>query len=584
MNIKSKYLIPIALIFIIATSAGAYVYYQNIHAEELKLERQKRWEDWSRTLYIGTTDSYPFHPGINVGRGNTPNSINAYARGGKLLWIDAKDVSKFNPSIAESWSFKTNPEGENYIEYKIKKGLKFQDGTEITSEAVKYSWEQEYIEMPARTKNKEIYHLYTHQVSWTRLETPDNYTLLQFIPKETGKFLPIIFSFLFALPHGFVVSPTSTEKYAKEANNIEDFVNQAGFGPFILKEYIPNERFVLVPWKDYPENPEGGYAGPTKVTKLDKVVVIIYADATTMRMALEKGEIDIAALKLNRPDIVDIQKNPDMTVDIAPELGWTQILQMNYHPEFAPLNDTRVRRAILYAIDANEIVDKVTFGTAQVANTPVHTYQPYFFPKPLEDIRKLPMDERIQKAKTLLAEAGYPNGFSTEIFFSTPENGGIATIIQAQLKKVGINLQLKQLESGLYNEMTITGKCPMFFSGWSTDYNDPDSELWYLLRHEHQYWDNGYISSEMDALLEKGRTLYNPSGDPPEREVVYKQIQQEIVDDGINISLYYDSVWQAKRNWVKGFEPWLTTARIYMGIWNAYKVIPSGWETKEPPR
>jgi len=583
MPTKTTYIIVAAVVIVVLGSAGGYWYYQNMQKEAEKAERYQRWVDWSRTLYIGT-NYLGFHPGINVGGGNCPNSISAYGRGGQLLKVDYKDWNTFHPYVAESWEWKVNPAGEAYIEWKIKPGLKFQDGTEITSEAVKYSWEQEYIEMPAREQNAEAYHLYTHKMGWKRLECPDKYTLLQFLPEFAQTYLPLPFAFMFGLPHAFIVSPTSTEMYAKETNSIDDFAKQAGYGPWLLESFVLDERYTLVPWEDMPENPLGGYAGPTKVTKLDKVIVTMYGDPVSMRMALETGAIDVAAWKLSRPDIIDLMDYPDIKVDIAEELGWTTILRMNYYPEYAPLNDTRVRKAILYTVDPEEIVDKVLFGTGMVANTPAHTFNPYYYPEPLEQIRALPYEERLTKARELMAEAGYADGFTTQFFYDgAEETREIATILQKQLKQIGINLEIKLVEAGVYDDMERGGQCPIYLSGWSPDYNDPDAELWYLLRHEHLYSDDGYNDPEMDALLELGKELYDPLGDPPERREVYEEIQQKIVDEAIDVVLYYDSVWMVKRTWVKGYEPWFTTARVYLGTWNAYKEIPADWETREPP-
>jgi len=595
-TLKKNYIIVIIVAAIIVFS-GFYLYNQNLKAqreeeltqqeeervEALRQAKYDRWEDWSRTLYVGT-NVVDFHPGINVGRGGATNSISIYGRGGKLLWVDKDDWSIFNPGIAESWEWKQNAAGEAYIEYKIKEGLKFPDGTTVNAAAVKYSWEQEYFELPEREIHQDTYHLYTHEMGWKRLEVPDELTLWQFLPENAQTYIPLPFAFMYALPHATIVSPTSTEQYAKESNDIEDFLNQVGYGPWLLESFEMGVGYTMIPFDDYPVNPLGGYAGPTKVTKLDRLVVKIYGDPMSMRMALETGEIDVAAWKLSRADIVDLQDSSDITINIAEELGWTMILRMSYYPEFAPLNDTRVRRAILHVVDPDPIVEKVLYGTGIVANTPVHTFNPYFYPEPLAEIRALPSAERIAIAKELMIEAGYPDGFTTQIFYDgADETRETATILQQQLAQIGITLEIKLVEAGVYREMYRGGQCPMYLSGWSPDYNDPDAELWYLLRHEHLYSDDGYYDLEMDALLELGKNLYNPLGDPPEREGVYKEIQQKIVDEAIDIVLYYDSSWMAQRNWVKGYEPWLTTARIYLGTWNAYKDIPADWETSEPP-
>jgi len=111
-----------------------------------------------------------------------------------------------------------------------------------------------------------------------------------------------------------------------------------------------------------------------------------------------------------------MRNNLNLVVDYVPWLGGANFLHMNYRPEFAPLNDTRVRRAIQYVIDPDEIVDKLMFGTADVSDSTVRPIQPYYKPV-MKQIRDLPMDERLQMARNLLAEAGYPEGFHSEIWY-----------------------------------------------------------------------------------------------------------------------------------------------------------------------
>lgn len=582
-TMNKTYLAAIAVVIIVVVSYGGYTYYQNTQKETQKAERYQRWVTWSRTLTVGST-SGTFHPGIDIGTGDV-NYLSGYNRAGKLIWVDPDDINIFHPHTAESWAYKINPAGEAYIEYKLKQGLMFPDGTEITSEDIKYCWELERYDMPEREAHRETYHRYCHQTGWSRLETPDKYTLWQFMPEDNQNFIPQPFAFLHALYHAFTISQESTEKYALEQNDIKDFVNQVGWGPFLLEDYVVDEYYTMVPWEDYPENPLGGNAGPTKVTQLDKVIVVSYADPTSMRMALEIGQIDIASSSLLRSDLVDLDEDPGIVVEHAPMIGGGALLHMNYRPEFAPLNDIRVRRAIFLATDPQEYVDKLLFGTGEVMNTPVRPFQPYFLPVG-EEMRRRPLEERIAEAKELLAEAGFPDGFSTQLWTGMAETSRErATITQAQLKKIGISIEIKQVESGVYGDMKRDGKLAMFYRGWTLDYNDPDSELWYLLHSTStkQAIHMGYNDSHTDYLLERGKAIFDPEGDPPERREIYEELQRKIWDDCISVPIYYSGRWEAHRTWVKDYKIWTTTHTINMGLWNAYKEIPADWETSEPP-
>lgn len=584
MAINRTYLAVIAVVIVIAVSAGGYMYYQRMQAGAMKEERYQRWVKWSRTLYMGGT-SGGTHPGINIGRGND-NHIHGNARAAKLIYIDPDDADIFHPCAAESWEFKYNSAGEGLIEYKIRPGLKFPDGTDVTSYTIKTNWEREVYEMPNREAHRVTSHYQWHINSWKRLETPDELTFQQILPDLAPKFLPYPLAALHSLNQAFVISPTSTEKYGLETNDIMDFVNQVGWGPFLMKDFVTDERYTLVPWDDFPENPLGGYKGPTKVTKLDEVIFTTYGDQVSMRMALEAGEIDFATRSLLRSDLPDLMENPNIVVDYALMLGSTNFLHLNYRPEFAPLNDWNVRRAIHLAIFPEEIIEKVMFGTAEIAHSPVRPFQPYFIPA-FEELRSAPAEDRIATAKELLVEAGYPNGFSTELWISegAEETRMMSTIIQSQLKKIGIDVGIKSFESGVYRELDSSGQCPMFFRGWSFDFNDPDSELFYLLysTHDRAAMRYGYNNSYMDELINRGKALYDPEGPSEERREIYEEIQRMIVDDAICVPLYYDSYWEAHRDYVKDFKMWKTTYCNARGIWNIGKEIPEDWETREPP-
>jgi ABC-type transport system substrate-binding protein len=207
------------------------MYYQNLQEEALKEEKYQRWEDWSRTLYVGTTYGTN-HPDIQVGYGGVDRGM-IHLRSGKLLYPDIDEIGVFVPYLADSWEFKQNTAGEYYIEYKLKPGVKFHDGEEFTSEAVAYSWQRE-IDLAYREVAQETHHVWWHETSWKRLETPDPLTLWQFMPDEAPTYLPHPMAAMHLTQHGFIVGPESTEEYCKETDPAHLAVNQAGIGPFVL--------------------------------------------------------------------------------------------------------------------------------------------------------------------------------------------------------------------------------------------------------------------------------------------------------------------------------------------------------------
>lgn len=557
---------------------------------EIKSEKYLQWEEWSRTLYAGVILNRAFHPDIDIGRSWLDRAL-TFNRAGKLVFQDQYEIGTWYPYLAESWEFKQNSEDEWYIEWKIKPGLKFQDGTDVDAEAVKYSYERAYYELPNREMNKEPYHIWASENSWKRLEVQDKYTLLQFTPENAQTFEPQILALYNSLQHGFIYSPTSTEMYGKENDPIESYVDIVGYGPFKLTEYVPGEYVVLEAWDDMMERARG--TGPTKAEGIDKVVIQIYADSTTMALALEKGDIDVTVGGLLKSDILAMADNPNIVTMVAEGMGSTSALAMNLRPEFAPLNDIRVRKAIAYAVFPEEIIEKALSGYAVFARSAVHEEFPYF--KPIfDEIRQGTPEERITQAKELLAEAGFPDGFETD-FWATGGAGGqgakTATIIQAQLKEIGIDLNIKLVESGVFRDESRAGNVPMYVNGWEPDYADPSTDLGHVLSAINYQKMNGIIgfnatnpelNAYVDELLTLGRNLYDPAGETAERRAVYEELQDIIVEEMLGVWLYHSDNLDAKRTWLKGYDIYKTKSYT-RPFWDAYKYIPDDWETTSPP-
>lgn len=576
MESKNKTYLAIAVVIVIV-SAGGYMWYQNTQTAARKEERYQRWIEWSKTLYIGTTQVSK-HPEIQVGYGGVDRGV-INMQSAHLLWTDIEDMGTVHPYLAESWELKQNAAGEWYIEYKLRPGLKFHDGEEFTSESVKFSYERE-VELFYRETAQETRHKWWHETSWKRLETPDKLTFWQFMPDESPTYLPHPLAALNICQHGFIVGPESTEKYCKETDPVEQSVNQAGIGPYILVDWVHDERVVLEAFEDMPSFPNV----PGKAAGIDTVIFSIYADPTTLRMALETGEIDVVHRTLNRADAVDMQSNPDIVVQITKGVGYTRSIGLNTRPEFAPLNDTRVRQALAFATFPEEIVEKSLFGIGSIADSMVHPWMVYYVPVFEELYRQYTPDERIAKAKDLLTEAGYPDGFTTAFYWGGGESEReIATILQAQWRVIGVTLELKVLEKGIYSSMRKEGKLSTSFSGWCPDYADPDTDLFYSLHDESSYLPQttGYRNPRLGELIDLGKELYDPTGDPIERKAVYEEIQRIGAEDVPGIWLYHDDIWDAYRSWVTNFKFYPYTYMV--PAWDAIKEIPSDWETTEPP-
>lgn len=590
MASKQNTYIAIAVVAVLVIAVGGNWYLGQQSKQKQKDELQAKWDEWSKTLYVGTT-SADFHPGINIGYGGK-NTLLKHMTSTKPYWVDSNDVGSYNPMIAESWTLKHDAEGDAYVEFKVKPSLTFNDETPITADSIKFSWEWENFELPSRENNRDTYHTYAHGMAWgpgKGLFAPDERTFQMYTNPDWPEFLPAIFAFLFSLDHAWVYSEPATLQYAMEDSPLSDYEKQAqlaGYGPFVLDDWDPEQWISLVRNDRYPQNPLGPDKGPSKSLYIEKIIATTYADAAAMRIAIEKGEIDCTMGGINVADVADLDANPDVIMNFVPYMGSGSQLHLNYAPEFAPLNDTRVRRAFQYLIDPDEIVNKLMFGTAEVMDSPVRPMQPYYKPV-MQEIRVLPMAERIQTAKDLLTDAGYPDGVSFVLWYSptSTTTKAVGEVIQQQLALGGITLEMRTMESGVLGPAVRAGEIPIFFRGWTHDYPDPDSELFYLMHSsspdcaQRINFNNSYI----DDLIVEGRALYDPAGDPLRRQEVYYEIQDWILENGFSTPLYFSSFWNAQQKWVENYTQWVTCDKPWQGLWNIRKEIPSDWETHDPP-
>jgi peptide/nickel transport system substrate-binding protein len=591
---KNTYII-IAVAVAIAAVGGGYWYLQQSQTSAALEARKLKWDNWAKTLYLGTTN-FDFHPGgIDIGT-STGTSVYRHLIAPRMFWVDSTKSGVYNPLVGDSWTQKKDADGTTYIEFKLKTGWTFRDGTPINAENMKWNWDRALDDLPNRKQNAETYAVYALEESYgtsaKKLVVKDSQTLLMYTNPNWPTFQPFWKHFLFGLDYSFLFSKTMGEQYGKETSTLDDYVKigqTGGRGPFYLGSYVQGERYTLLADESYPVNPLGGGAGPTKSQNIKTVVMSSYADLASTRIALETAEIDSTiGNSLSRADLPTLKNNANLKLEIVPTVGSGNLLHMNYDPAFAPLNDTNVRKAIQYIVDPQEIVDKLMFGYATVSDSPVRPFLDYYKPV-MKPIRDLPMTERIAKAKELLTLAGYPNGFKTQFWYASGVategfNRDLGTILQNQMAKVGIELELKYVERGVYNTMVRAGELPMFTRGWTFDYPDPDTELFYMMHSTSPDLTKRIKFSDphIDALLVEGRNLYG-AGQDARRKEIYTELQDFIVSNGYAVPLYLDGFWDGHQTYVQNYQQWSVCDKPSQGIWNIVKAVPADWQTRDPP-
>ena len=239
-----------------------------------------------------------------------------------------------------------------------------------------------------------------------------------------------------------------------------------------------------------------------------------------------------------------VRNHPDLKLLQKPALTMNYV---GFNTTKPPFDKKEVRQAIAYAIDLQSMVDAIYLGAATPASSPV---APAVFGHN-KDLKVRKQD--IAKAKELLAQAGYPNGFKAKIWTNNNNvRKDTAVILQDQLKQIGIDVEIELLEWGAYLDRLANREHDMFLLGW-TPSPDGDSAM-YAVFHSKNHGSAGnrmwYTNAKVDECLDKGRE----STVPEEREAAYKEAQAIIMDEVPLIPLVWPDNNAGIQKNIKGFE------------------------------
>ena len=276
-----------------------------------------------------------------------------------------------------------------------------------------------------------------------------------------------------------------------------------------------------------------------------EVVFRPIVEGSVRAIELEAGGIDIA-YALEPRDYLRLEdgSNPRVVVEAIETLSTNYV---GFNAAKAPYDDVRVRQAINHALDVGAIIDAIYEGLGNPANGPI---SPQVFGANL-DLEGYDYDP--ERARALLAEAGYPNGFDTTIWTNdNPLRIQIAEIAQAFLADVGVNVEIQVLEWGAYLDGTAAGNHDMFILGWVTVTADADYGL-YALFHSSQFGNAGnrtfWASDRLDELLDLGRS----EADADTRMEIYAEAQEIIAEQAPWIFLNVTLEMNGWRDNVDGF-------------------------------
>nr|WP_319483067.1 ABC transporter substrate-binding protein [uncultured Cohaesibacter sp.] len=416
-----------------------------------------------------------------------------------LVAWKAPDFSQLEGRLSDSWTI--SEDGKTFT-FDLRDNVKFQDGSDFDAASVKFSLERT-LELNPYVK--------ASLGMIDSIETPNSETVVIKLKEPYQAFMSIL-----AQPQSAIVSPAAVKKYG------DDFANHpVGTGPFAFRAYEADTRVVL------DANPDYFRGAP----KLDRIIYRIIPEASTRRLELENGGVDVVQQQaqlsaIPSEELKAFADNPDINIIETPSQIIRQF-EFNNSKADSPVADKRVRQALAHAIDYDGLIAGVLDNTAARVYGPLTSNSWAYDPA----ITDLAPKYDPELAKSLLAEAGYkPGELSLKLYsFQGTLWGNLATYIQANLADVGVKTEIAQTEFPSYRALHVAGDWDIALDGRQPWYNDPDAHITI-----------GYLSSlkdtamtmrmpenkELDALITKAQQ----EPDMAARKALYGEIQKQLVD------------------------------------------------------
>lgn len=331
---------------------------------------------------------------------------------------DNADASALVGAAAEKWEVNADL---TVFTFHLRPGLKFSNGADITTADVLDSFQQALEDPKSTLKGR---------MPPAEFAVPDPSTFVITLAQSTP-------SFLVSTLIGVGIYPKGSDS-AVMANT------PLSSGPFVLEDWRKGQVARLARTPYYFNQP---------YPCLDAVELMVVGDPSTQALQLQAGQIDVAQ-ELPPAQLESLRSAPGVKVEIYPLLAEELIrLQRVKQPAFADVN---VRKAMNYAIDKQAIANVVFFGTAKEQDSEM--------PRTLYYVPQTPYTYDVEKAKELMAQSAFPNGFTTELVIASndPVETGIATIVKDQLAKIGITVNIQQVEAGTKLELRSKRAFEMF--------------------------------------------------------------------------------------------------------------------------
>lgn len=437
--------------------------------------------------------------------------VNLYDR---LVWYDFN--GNILPRLVVSWKNLSDTEWE----LKLREGVTFHNGEPWNAEAFIWNWTR-------KLDSGEPRHARMEGLAEFKAEVIDEYTVKVTTKEPRAMFVGEMYNF-------FIVPP----KYIEEVGDAAFLEKPVGTGPFKFVEWVKGDHLTLEANPDY-------WGGAPKIKTL---VFKPIPEVATRIAALQADEVDMIGHV--PPDQADaVASDPNLTLVDAPINGVVYIQLFPESPEGGgePLNDQRVRQALNYAVNRDQIIEYILGGYGEARAGIISSEALGFDP----DLEPYPYDP--DKAKELLAEAGYPDGFSIGFDMSSLGVAGDLQVLEAVIAdwaEVGINVKVNQMEKSPFVTRKLEWKIAPLFN-WNFYAFDADYVVYKQCHSGEAWFYYAGWTPEIDEMLEAQQTEM----DPEKRLAIWKQFQAKFKEDAAYVPLFQPRSIYGLNKRVIGFEP-----------------------------
>lgn len=413
------------------------------------------------------------------------------------------DLTEIVPSLATEWDISEDLTKYNFTlrdDVKFHKG-EYQDGRIMTAEDVKYSLERS-LNDSAMNRLRNVKEITVTDDTHLTIELEEPYAAFLAMLTDMGN---------------AVVPKEEVEGWGDQFG-----AHPVGTGAFAFEEWSKDDSVTLTRHDNY----WGDKAN------LDGVKFSFIIDMNTMGNSIQSGDIHVAT-DVKGQNVPLIEKNSNLELKKSNGLS---IGYLAFNVTDGPTKDLKVRQAMNLALDRDELVAGVyKYEEAEAAYLPLPKAS-WGYSKTVEKKAKDAGGVDLDKAKALMKEAGYEDGFDIELYTSEARVPA-ATIVQAQMKKIGINIEIKAVEWGTFSETVSQGKAPLYIMGWSW-YPDPDFFLYQMFSSKQIGAlgnGGGYKNEKVDKLLNDATSTTVDEG---ERAKIYEEVLSILIDDLPHLDLY----------------------------------------------